>query len=144
MSDETIEGYVASDGIRLKGAPSPATAVDGQDQPRAKVSLREQADEAAREVERRERNYPSLVLAEVMSQVEAAVGIYRMRAIAGTLALFAEHEDAVRAALAAAIKRRRQLEDAETIRDHPAVRAVATALPDAEITVSPIEEPEAA
>lgn len=99
----------------------------------AKVSLREQADEASRELAMRHRVYPGLVKRGKMSAAESAVAIDRMRAIRDTLRLFAEHEDAIRAALAAAIQRRREAEEIASLSEHPAVQAVLDVFPDAEV-----------
>jgi hypothetical protein len=99
----------------------------------AKVSLREQADEAAREVAMRHRVYPGLVKRGRMTEAEAAIGIARMRAIRDTLRLFAEHEGAVRDALARAIAGRRQQAEIDALGDEPAVAAVLDAFPGASI-----------
>lgn len=98
-----------------------------------KVSLREQADEAQRELAMRHRVYPGLVKRGKMSAAESAVSIDRMRAIRDTLRLFADHEDAVRAALAGSIRRKKEAAEVEALREHPAVQAVFDAFPDADI-----------
>ena len=98
-----------------------------------KVSLREQADEAQRELAMRHRVYPGLVKRGKMTETEQAVAIARMRAIRDTLRLFAEHEDAIRSALATAIQRRKDAAEIDALREHPAVKAVLGAFPDADI-----------
>lgn len=85
----------------------------------AKVGLREQADEAGREVAMRHRIYPGLVKRGRMTEAEAAVGIARMRAIRDTLRLFAEHEDTVRAALTRAVAARRRQAEISAVRELP-------------------------
>lgn len=99
----------------------------------SKVSLREQAEEAQRELAMRQRVYTGLVKRGKMSPAEQAVAINRMRCIRDTLLLFAEHEEAIRDALAGALRKRRQAEEVETLRDHPAVQAVLDVFPEAEI-----------
>lgn len=99
-----------------------------------KVSLREQADEAQRELGMRHRVYPGLVKRGKMSAAESAVAIDRMRAIRDTLRLFADHEDAIRSALSTAIKRRREDAEIETLREHPAVQTVLDVFPGATVT----------
>mgnify|MGYP003384791470 CR=1 FL=1 len=109
-----------------------------------KVSLREQADEAQRELAMRHRVYPGLVTRGKMSAAESAVAIARMRAIRDTLRLFAEHEDAIRSALGDAIRQRRadaqwafeacKQDEIEALRDDPGVRAVLDVFPDATVT----------
>lgn len=100
-----------------------------------KVSLREQADEAARELAMRHRVYPSLVTRGKMTETEQAVAIARMRAIRDTLRLFAEHEDAIRSALANALKHKRDAAEIAALREHPAVQAVLDVFPDATMSV---------
>lgn len=113
---------------------TPRTAQAGVGQPSVgKVSLREQADEAQRELAMRHRVYPGLVKRGKITDAEQATGIARMRAIRDTLRLFADHEDAVRAALAAAIRRDREVKEIDALREHPAVQAVFDAFPDADI-----------
>lgn len=114
---------------------TPDTAQAGVGQPSVgKVSLREQADEAQRELGMRHHVYPGLVKRGKMSEAEMAVAIARMRAIRDTLRLFAEHEDAIRDTLATAIRRRREAEEIESLREHPAVQSVLDVFPDAEMT----------
>lgn len=98
-----------------------------------KVSLREQAKEAQRELEMRHRVYPGLVKRGKMTETEQAVAIARMRAIRDTLRLFADHEDAIRSALGQAIKHSRLSAEADELRQHPAVQAVLDVFPDADI-----------
>lgn len=106
-----------------------------------KVSLREQAEAAHRELALRHRVYPGLVKREKMTECEAVVELARMRAIRDTLRLFAAHEDAIRAALATAMRRQQELADAEALRGHPDVAAVLDTFPDARIDrVTPLEE----
>lgn len=95
--------------------------------------MREQADEAQRELAMRHRVYPGLVKRGKMSEAEMAVAVARMRAIRDTLRLFAEHEDAIRSALGQAIKHSRLSAEADELRQHPAVQAVFDAFPDADI-----------
>lgn len=99
-----------------------------------KVSLREQAEEAARELTSRYRIYAGRVKRGDMTEAESAVGIARMRAIRNTLRLFAEHEDAMRDALAQAIERKRRDAEIDAVRDHPMVAGALKEFPDAEIT----------
>lgn len=109
---------------------------------RAKVSLREQAEEAARELTMRYRVYAKRVQSGQMTATEQAAGLSRMRAIRDTLRLFAEHEDAIRAALAAAISKQRMSDELAEVESHPAVAAVLSEFPGARVTdLQPIEEP---
>lgn len=109
--------------------------------PRTKVSLREQADEAQRELGMRHRVYPGLVSRGKMTEAESAAAIDRMRAIRDTLRLFAEHEDELRRVLARAIERRAVEAEADALRADPAVGAVLAAFPDAEVIgAQPLEQ----
>ncbi len=91
----------------------------------AKISLREQADEAHKELKNRHRYYPSQVRAGKMTPAEAEVGFAVMRAIRDTMSLFAEYEIEVRAALRNAIEARRTLES------DPLAQTITEAFPDA-------------
>ena len=99
-----------------------------------KVSLREQAEEAQRELARRHRSFSGQVKHGRMTEAEAAVGLSRMRAIRDTLRLFAEHEDAVRAALEQSLRRAHEAQEIEALAGDPLVGAIADAFPGAEIT----------
>lgn len=99
-----------------------------------KVSLREQAEEAQRELARRHRSFGGQVKHGRMTESEAAVGLSRMRAIRDTLRLFAEHEDAIRAALEQSLRRAREAQEIEALAADPRVGAIADAFPGAEIT----------
>lgn len=108
---------------------------------RAKVSLREQAEAAGRELTWRYRVYSARVKSSKMTEAEKAREIDLMRAIRDTLRLFADFEDDVRAALRAAIERKRMIEEAEALRDDPTVAAVLDTFPGAAIVgVEPIEQ----
>lgn len=108
----------------------------------SKVSLREQAEAAHRELAWRHRVYPGLVKREKMTESEAEIEIARMRAIRDTLRLFAAHEDAIRSALATAMRRQQEQADVDAVRDHPDVQAVLETFPGARIDrVTPLEEP---
>lgn len=95
-----------------------------------KISLREQAECAQRELAMRHRVYPGRIKNNKMTEAEAAGEIATMRAVRDTLRLFAQHENAIRAALRREIERAKDIED---LRGHPAVEAVLGAFPDAEI-----------
>lgn len=126
------------DAAAAQGHALPDTAQAGGGP--AKVSLREQADEAQRELAMRHRVYPGLVKRGKMTEAEQAVAIARMRAIRDTLRLFAEHEEAMRAALATAIRRKAQAAEIEAVREQPIVEELLGMFPEAEITgVQPIE-----
>lgn len=112
-----------------------------------RLSLREQADAAHREVARRHRSYAGMVKREKMTAVEAAVGIAEMRVIRDTLSMLAEHEDALRIwlrdRLAAQRRAARIAAEADDLRDDPAVSAVMTTFPGAEVADVRETEPEA-
>lgn len=78
---------------------------------RAKISLREQADAAHRELAMRHRVYPGLVKRGKLTEVEAEVGYAEMRAIRDTLRLFAEFEDPLRVWLQQQVATRRLFPD---------------------------------
>lgn len=99
-----------------------------------KVPLREQAEEAQRELARRHRSFAGQVKHGKMTEAEAAVGLARMRAIRDTLRLFAEHEDAVRAALEQSLQRAIEAQEIEALASDPLVGAISDAFPGAEIT----------
>lgn len=101
---------------------------------RPKVSLREMAEEAHRELALRHRVYPGQVKRGFLTQADADTFIARMRAIRDTLRLFAEHEDSVRAALAFSMQRTREAAEIDALQEHEAVAAVREAFPGAEIT----------
>lgn len=93
----------------------------------ARISLREQAEDAHRELTRRHRSYAGQVKHGRMTEAEAVAGIAVARAIRNTLRLLADHETAVRETL------RRELAAAK-LADHPALNALQAEFPDAEIT----------
>ena len=131
----------------LRAAESPGATQDAratQDSATQRISLREQAEAAQRELAMRHRVYPGLVKRDRMTGAEAAREIDLMRAIRDTLRLFAAHEDRVRAALfdGLAAERRRRTAD-ELAATEPAVAAVLAHFPDAEIVHEP-EESDAA
>ncbi len=98
------------------------------DVPRVPIPLRLQAECAQRELAMRHRVYPGRVKRQLMTEVEAASEIDTMRAIRDTLRLFAEHETAMRSALAKAIEAARFIEE---VKDNPAVKALQLAFPEA-------------
>lgn len=98
------------------------------DAPRVPIPLRLQAECAQRELAMRHRVYPGRVKRQQMTEAEAASEIDTMRAIRDTLRLFAEHETAMRSALAKAIEAARFLDEAK---DHPAVQTLRLAFPEA-------------
>lgn len=103
-----------------------------------RVPLREQADAAHRELAMRHRVYPGLVKRGRMTEAEAAREISLMRAIRDTLRLFAEHESLIREVLSAALRRQRQIAEAEEIAaSEPAARAVLDAFPGAVVVPVP-------
>lgn len=88
-----------------------------------------------------------MVKHEKMTAVEAAVGIAEMRVIRDTLSMLAEHEDALRVwlrdRLAAQRRAARIAAEADDLRDDPAVAAVMTTFPGAEVADVRETEPEA-
>lgn len=96
-----------------------------------------QAAEAAREVVMRQRVYPSRVAAGKMTQEECDHQIAVMRAIATTLKMFAEHEGPVRDAL---VRARAEKDVHDSVREHPAVKAVLEAFPDADLTIQGMDD----
>lgn len=105
-----------------------------------KFVLADQAAEANREIGMRHRVYPARVKAGKMTQAEADQGLALMRAIRDTLRLFARFEGEVRATVFECLRRERLTQEADEVRDDPAVRAVLEGWPGAEITnVQPIE-----
>jgi hypothetical protein len=125
-------------------------------EPAVKISLREQAEEAGRELTMRYRVYSKRVSSGQMTEAEKARGIGLMRAMRDTLRLFAEHENAIRATLLAEITARRDPGQGEAVgepasnrRDptatagtladveqHPAVAAVLDAFPGSRVSVA--------
>lgn len=130
------------------------------DTPREKISLREQADCARRELTMRYKVYGYRVKDGKMTEAEKAHEIDTMRAIRDTLDLFSEFETEIRATLAACLAKRnaalkQQSEEtplpldrmtdvasaAEKLGDHPAVAAVNHAFPGATVVdVRPINQ----
>ncbi len=102
------------------------------DPPRDPVPLRLQADEVQRVLATLHRSYAGQVKHGRMTELEATVSLLRMRAVRDTLRLFAEHEDAVRAALISAIRRQRESAELDALRADPAVGAVLEQFPDAQ------------
>ncbi len=122
-------------GGRLRAAESPGATQDSATQ---RISLREQAEAAQRELARRHRVFAGLARSGRMSADEAAREIDLMRAIRDTLRLFAAHEGRVRAALVEglAAERRRRTAD-ELAASEPAVAAVLDRFPEAELVAEP-------
>lgn len=100
----------------------------------AKISLREQADEAHRELVNRHRYYPSQVKSGKMSAQDAEVGYAVMRAIRDTMRLFAEYEPEMRQALKAAIEAHRE------IANSPLAKTVLEAFPGAAVEIHPLDD----
>lgn len=73
-----------------------------------KISLREQAEEAGRELQMRYKVYSVRVKKGSMTEAEKAAGIGVMRAIRDTLRLFARFEPAVRETLEYELARERE------------------------------------
>ena len=103
---------------------------------RAKISLREQADSAHRELAMRHRVYPGLVKRGKMTEAEAEAEIALMRAIRDTLRLLEPWEAPLRAWLAQQIATSR-IKDSVPARDDGAVSQEASAMVDAVIEAFP-------
>lgn len=138
-SSRTSRPSGAEDGTPTTPTPAPPASASPSSSP-GRFPLATQAAEAAREVGMRQRVYPSRVAAGKMTQAECDLQIALMQAIATTLKLFAQHEDAVRAAL---VKAREAKAVEEQTREHPAVKAVLEAFPGSQLTIAERDDDQA-
>jgi hypothetical protein len=123
LGDHSVEGV-----DEMTDELSPITSAP------AKISLREQADEAHRELVMRHRVYPGLVKRGKMSASEAEVGFAVMRAMRDTLRMFAEYEPEIREALKKAIEAHREIEQS------PLAKTVHDAFPGAAMELRPLSD----
>lgn len=100
---------------------------------RARYTLAEQIACAERELGWRYRVYAGRVRDGKMSEAERDREIGLMRAIRNTLRAIRPHEDTIRAVIVHARDRERMIAEAAELGDHPAVIAVQSEFPGAEI-----------